>query len=39
MGKGRRRKNKENRMGKICISGIVFTFLVVMSIQILNLYK
>ena len=39
MGKGRRRKNKENRMGKICISGIVFTFLVVMSIQIINLYK
>ena len=39
MGKGRRRKNKENRMGKICISGIVFTFLVVMSIQIFNLFK
>ena len=39
MGKGRRRKSKENRIGKMCISGIVFTFLIVMSIQIVNLYK
>ena len=39
MSRGRRRKNKENRIGKMCISGIVCTCLVVMSIQIVNLYK
>lgn len=39
MSRNRRRKNKDNRMGKICISGIVFTFLVVMSVQIVKLYR
>ncbi len=39
MGRYRKRKKKENRMGKLCVSGIVFMFLIVMSIQIVKLYK
>lgn len=39
MSRYRRRKKKENRMGKACVSGIVFMFLVVMSVQIVKLYK
>ena len=39
MGRCRKRKKKENRMGKLCVSGIVFMFLIVMSIQIVKLYK
>lgn len=39
MGRYRRRKKKENRMGKICVSGIVLMFLIVMSVQIVKLYK
>ena len=39
MGRYRKRKKKETRMGKLCVSGIVFMFLIVMSIQIVKLYK
>lgn len=39
MSRGRKRKNGDNRMGKMCITGIVFMFLVVMSVQIVKLYK
>lgn len=39
MGRYGKRKKKENRMGKLCVSGIVFMFLIVMSIQIVKLYK
>ena len=39
MGRYRKQKKKENRMGKLCVSGIVFMFLIVMSIQIVKLYK
>ena len=39
MGRYRKRKKKVNRMGKLCVSGIVFMFLIVMSIQIVKLYK
>ena len=39
MGRYLKRKKKENRMGKLCVSGIVFMFLIVMSIQIVKLYK
>ena len=39
MGRYRKRKKKENRMGKLCVSGIVFMFLIVVSIQIVKLYK
>ena len=39
MGRYLKRKKKEYRMGKLCVSGIVFMFLIVMSIQIVKLYK
>ncbi len=39
MSRYRKRRKKENRMGKLCVSGIVFMFLIVMSVQIVKLYK
>jgi len=36
---GRKRKRKQNRAGKIWISAIVVTLLVVMSVQILRLHE
>ena len=39
MGRYRKRKKKENRMGKLCVSGLLLMFLIVMSIQIVKLYK
>lgn len=38
MSRGRRRGRQNNRTGKLCVSLIVFTLLVVMSVQILNLH-
>ena len=35
----KRRGKKDNRTGRICIALIVATFVVVMSIQIVKLYK
>lgn len=39
MGRYRKRKRKRKSNGKLCVSGIVFMFLIVMSIQIVKLYK
>lgn len=39
MSRYRKRRKKENRVGKLCVSGIVFMFLIVMSVQIVKLYK
>ncbi len=38
MSRRRRRNRKSNRTGTVCISLIVFTLLIVMSVQILNLH-
>lgn len=35
----RRRKNQNNRAGKICISMILVVFVAVMSIQIVKIYE
>lgn len=39
MSRGRRRNRKSNRAGTISVSLIVFTLLIVMSIQILKLHQ
>lgn len=35
----RRRKNQNNRAGKVCISMILIVFVAVMSIQIVKIYQ
>lgn len=36
---GKRKRKNGNRAGRLCITCIVFTFAVVMSVQIVNVYQ